>query len=286
MKGKLLACALACALLAGCKSESSDTLAPYDARPLSIIRVTQNSTPDIQWLGGRVMAVGVNKGRTAALDSTLVWLTTASGDNIFNYVSYGTNTDTARLRSYGATFADTLTNDTTYTFWIALQSAFSARLDTTSSAVNAFSFVDSIMASMYLVKGTSDGEGGPTNPIVKISLRRFETITGDRFVMTWVPATSAFRQLAVRVGPTGGYDNLLWQITSPTGAADNILPPIALGEVPPGVNEATAWAPTSFKDAPTYCIWMANRNWAGPGTGGVFALRARGYVWFRFAKLP
>lgn len=285
MKGKFILCAIALILLSGCKKESSNTLAPYESRGLSIIRVTHNATPDIQWLGGRVTAVGINRGRNAALDSTLVWLTTSSGDGIFNYVSFGENTDMTGIAQCGGQVADSLNSDSVYTFWVAQQSAYSARLDPQNAAVNLLSFANTVMPAAFWVKGASDGEGGPTNPIAKISIRRYETLQGDRFVMTWTPATAAFRLLAVRFGSTGGYDDLLWQISTPAGVADNILPPITLGVVPPNVNEPTAWTPTSFADYPTYTIWMANRNWSGPGTGGQFQLRARGYVWFRFSHL-
>src|SRR5690554_3861119 len=112
------------ALLAGC-SDESNPLAPYEGnRPLELLKVTQHFTPEIQWVGGRVAAVGVNRGPEPALDATLVWLQAASDDDIGSFVTVGQNTAADLVQSFGGTPADSLTDGEEYTFWIAQKSAF------------------------------------------------------------------------------------------------------------------------------------------------------------------
>lgn len=268
-------------MLLSCDEQTSTGPAPYEgARPLLFERVTQNFTPDIQWLGGRVMAVGANAGSRAALDSTLVWLTTATDNSISSYVTVGTNTDTSTILAFGGTPVDSLTSDSTYTFWLAEKSAFDARLDSADTVnVTVFTFSDTTMAMKLLVKGQVGGEGGSSNPIARISIRREETALTDRYIVTWTPDTARFRRVALREGPTGGFTDLLWHVVTPDSVEDNILPPIVIGESLPGTDEAVAWQADQFPGfnrGTVYILWMANRNWTGS-----FSPTATGYAWFR-----
>ncbi len=266
---------------AGCKEDSSNTLAPYTAqRSLFFTNITVNSKPDIQWLGGRAMAVGVNRGTKPALDSTLVWVQTASDNSISSAITYGASSDRNRIISYGGTPADSLDSDVQYTFWVATKEAFEARLDTSKSVVNPTSLADTTCMVGYWLKGQSGGEGGTSNPIVRIRVRREQTLGSDKFTIVWTPATSAFNRVAVRSGSTGGWTDMLWHINTPNGS-DNILPPVVIGVPPAGVTEGTPWTENSFVNGTTYTIWMANRNWNGVS----FTLTARGYVYFRFSSL-
>jgi hypothetical protein len=262
----------------GCTNDSSDVLAPYGAqRPLFFTRITQNAYPDVQWLGGRAAAIGVNKGTKAALDQTLVWLQTGPADTITSYVTVGRKSDRNRILALGGTPADSLDADTVYTFWVATRAAVDAQLDQTNSTVNAFTFVDTTLTATYWLRGQSGGEGGTANPIVRIRIRREQTVTGDRFSIVWTPGTSAFRNLGLRAGSTGGYDNLLWLVSTPTGTTDNIASPVILGVPPPNVTEGNPYVPGSMASGTVYTIWMTNRNWVG-----TFNLTSRGYAWFRF----
>ena len=284
MKRTMVIISLLSALLlnGGCNKESSNTLAPYTAqRSLFFTRITINAKPDIQWLGGRAMAIGVNRGTKAALDSTLVWLQTATDNDISSAVTFGASSDRSRVTSYGGTPADSLDSDVQYTFWVATKEAFDARLDTSKRTVNPSSFADSICSVGYWLKGQSGGEGGTSNPIVRIKIRRDQTLEGEKFTIFWTPATSAFNRLAVRTGSTGGWTDLLWHINTPTGTTDNILPPVVIGVPPAGVIEGTPWGDNVFVNGTTYTIWMANRNWNGVS----FTLTARGYAYFRFSSL-
>src|SRR5690606_978668 len=123
---------------------------------LTLLRVTQSYTPDLQWVGGRVAAVGVNRGDRAALDETLVWLLTAPEDTINRFVRFGQHTNEVLVRQYGGTPVDSLADDTEYTFWLATREAFDAGL--APGAVDSFNFVDTTVTVTYLLKGRSGGD--------------------------------------------------------------------------------------------------------------------------------
>jgi hypothetical protein len=263
----------------GCNKDTSNGIAPYEAqRELLFVKITASATPDVQWLGGRVAAVGINKGPRAALDGSLVWLRAASIDTINSYVTFGKATSVTQLLAFGGAPADSLDPDSTYTFWIATKSAMDAHLDTANPAVNVNTLGDTTLVASYWLKGQMGGEGGTGNPTYRIRIRRDQTILGDKYTIYWTPATAAFRNVALRMGSTGGYDNLLWMVTT-SGTADNILPPVVLGVAPSGVTEGTPYVSGSLSSGTVYTLWMNNRNWVG-----TFALNARGYAFFRFTE--
>src|SRR5690606_5365878 len=134
-------------------------LADYEGeRPLTILTVTQNFTPDIQWVGGRVAAVGVNRGSKAALDSTLVWLITDVDNNIESYVTIGPNADKNAVMQYGGTPVDSLSDDTEYTFWLAEKSALDGGLQ--PAALNGTNYTDTTFTTRHILSGLNRGVAG------------------------------------------------------------------------------------------------------------------------------
>lgn len=263
--------------LSGCTGDSEDVLAPYAAqRPLFFNKITSSATPDLEWFGGRVMAIGINRGTRAALDGTLAWLRVGAMDTMNSYVSFGQGTSLAQLQAFGGVLADSLDPDSTYTFWVATKTAYDARLDPAHPAVNAFTLGDSTIVASYWLKGQAGGEGGTASPVYRIRIRRDQRYLGETYTIYWTPTTAAFRNCALRLGSTGGYDALLWMITT-VGTNDNIRPPVVLGVAPTGVTEGTAYIQGSMIPGTVYTLWMSNRNWVG-----TFALNARGYAFFRF----
>jgi hypothetical protein len=273
---------------AGC-SEDANPLAPYEgARPLDLLRVTQSFTPEIQWVGGRVAAVGVNRGTRAALDATLVWLQTAPDNSISSFVATEQGADEALVLSYGGTPQDRLTDGETYTFWLAERSALEADLD--SALIEAGTFVDTTMTMQLLLCGQNGGGLGAT-----FEIERDERLTGERFVVRWAPADVAFRRLAIREAPAGGFTDLVWHVVSPEDGPPLILPPVVIGVTPDGAQEATAfagfarddqWNPpeerddsTLDQDPPTYTLWAATDEW-----NTTFTPNAPGYATFRILK--
>ncbi|NIV11379.1 MAG: hypothetical protein GWN62_08885, partial [Aliifodinibius sp.] len=118
---------------------------------LDILHVTQSYTPDIQWLGGRVAAIGVNRGTNAAMDSSLLWLMTSDDNNINSYVTVGMETNVNRIMEVGGIPEDSLDDEQIYTFWVAEKSIYDANLDTLQR--NGFNFADTTVEIKFGLKG-------------------------------------------------------------------------------------------------------------------------------------
>ncbi len=263
-----LALAGAGALL-GC-SDASNPLAPYEGdRPLTLLRVTQSFTPEIQWVGGRVAAVGVNRGSRAALDSTLVWLQESPADDIGSFVTLGQHTASDRIRALGGTPADSLTDGGQYTFWIAERSALDAGLDPQRLPAGAFD--DTTFTASLVLRGLS---GGDRSLGLQYRVLRDEKLLGSRFVVTWTPGIP-LRRLAIRQAAGGGFTDLVWHVLIPDGEPGGILPPVVVGEVPPGAEEAVPFPEAGFTPA-TYTLWGVTGDWDGG-----FSNASKGYTFFR-----
>ncbi len=264
---RLLAAALVVAG-AGC-SQDENPLADYDgARALDLLRVTQSFTPEIQWVGGRVAAVGVNRGTRAALDSTLVWLRTAPGNAISSYATVGQETAAATIVGYGGTPQERLTDGETYTFWIAEASALDVGLD--SLRIDTTAFADTTLTMQLLLRGQ---QGGSPALGVRFEIERDERLTGERFIVRWTPETVRFRHLALRPASTGSFADLVWYLFSPEGSPPQIAPPVTMGEAPPGVDQITPFA--GFSPS-VHTLWGATDDW-----NQTFGPTAPGYAFFR-----
>ncbi len=272
---------------AGC-SEDGNPLAPYAGqRPLDLLRVTQSFTPEIQWVGGRVAAVGVNRGTRAALDSTLVWARTAPGNDISSFVTVGERTDASFVIAHGGTPQDRLADGETYTFWLAEQSALDVGLD--STRMDPAAFADTTLAVRLIFCGQ---QGGGLD--VEFEIERDERLTGERLLVRWTPEV-AFRQLAIREAPTGGFQGLIWHVVSPEDGPPLIESPVTIGTTPAGAEVAIPFTdfvrdndpnppeeqgdPELDVDPPTYTLWATTDDW-----NESFAPSAPGYAFFRILK--
>ncbi len=259
-------------------NNQSNTLAPYAGpRGLKMMAVTQNFTPDIQWLGGRVAAVGVNEGNKPALDSTLVYLMDAPVDSITykssSFVTYGTSEDNSMLQDFGGKFQDSLQSGQTYTFWVATTDAFHSKLD--SSSLNADSFADTTVQMQLFLRGQSGGEtDSQGNLITTLKIVHEQTLLDDKYVMEWTPASHAFRRIGINAASFGSFTNMVWHVVTPDSLADNMESPVTIGVAPPGTQEAVPFS--GFKPGQVYMVWMVDSTW-----NGSFAPSSKGYVWFR-----
>lgn len=255
---------------AGC-SQDANPLAPYEgSRPLDLLKVTQSFTPEIQWVGGRVAAVGVNRGTRAALDSTLVWLRAAPGNEnaIGSFATVGLETSAALITSYGGTPQDRLTDGETYTFWIAEASAMGVGLD--SLRIDPTAFADTTLTMTLLLRGQ---QGGSSALGVRFEVERDERLTGERFIVRWTPESVRFRHLALRPASTGSFTDLIWYLFSPEGSPPAIASPVTIGEAPPGVDQITEFA--GFSPS-VHTLWGATDDW-----NQSFSPSAPGYAFFR-----
>lgn len=252
--------------IAGCSGDSNP-LAPYEGeRPLQFLAVTQSFTPQIQWVGGRVAAVGVNRGPTPALDSTLVWMMEAEDNTIGSFVSVGDGDYADLVAQYGGVPRDSLRHGETYTFWMAEREVVDANLD--ASSFDGFNFADTTMPLDLLLNGrTLGGED------VEITITREETLSETRYVVQWTPADVPFRQIGITQGRVGGFTDLAWHVVLPDGADDAIYPPVVIGDVPEGADEVVPWS--EFEPA-TYIFWMTTSDW-----DGTFGFQSEGYAYFQ-----
>lgn len=263
-------------VMVSCIVDSDDVLAPYGAsRPLTFLRVTQSITPDIQWVGGRVAAVGVNRGGVAALDSTLVWLRLAPDNSIGSYVTVGEQTTTDVIAQFGGTPSDSLLDNVEYTFWLAERDIFDQGLS--ADHRTEFTFVDTTITMRLFLRGTPGGATVGGQRIATISIRRDERLRSDRYIVSW-PEGTAFRRAAIRRGTTGGFSDLIWHIVTPDDLPDNIVSPFVIGEPIEGTDIVIPWPETGFEKNTVYFFWMANSDW----TPNTFSPATNpGYAWFR-----
>lgn len=249
----------------GCNSDSDNGLAPYEgARPLTILRISRSTASDIKWLGGRVAAVGVNKGLKAALDSTLIWLRTATDNSISSYVSFGSNTDTVNLLHFGASLKGSLVDSGWYTFWLAKRNVFDVNLD--SGALNVYDFVDTTMMMKLNLAGKAGGHTVNGVLVDSIKIRIDEKFTGTTFVVEWNHPTSAYRRIAVTQASTASFDpsKLIWHVVTPDSiSTDNITSPVVLGVSPPNTTVIVPYPESGLKYGTVYTVWMTKSKWNG-----------------------
>lgn len=249
-------------MLVCCVEDTDSTLAPYQGyRELEIIYIMHSPEPDIQWLGGRVAAVGVNQGDKAALDSTLIWLMTAEDNAIDSYVTYGTDADTDKIQQCEGEFIDSLSHKVQYTFWLAEKDAYDANL--ASAYLDEHTFVDTTFELSYILSGRL--KSGYTN-IEEIRIEQNETILTNTFTVSWLPADKPFREIGILKRSLPSNENLSWHIrTSPDSLEDNIFPPIIIGEQIPGTIEIVPWESSGFLPdednlvvGATHVIWLVD----------------------------
>jgi hypothetical protein len=253
-----------------------DELAPYaGTRPLILKQVTQSFTPDIQWVGGRVAAIGINRGPVAALDNTLVWLQLAPDNSINSHVTVGEQTAESAIIQFGGVPEDSLEDNTEYTFWLAEREVFDGGLN--PAQFTEFNFVDTTLTTRLFLRGTAGGASVDGQRIATISIQRDERLTGERYIVSW-PEGTAFRRAAIRQATTGGFSDLIWHIVTHDDLPDNIVSPFVIGEPIPGTDEVIPWPETGFEKNTIYFFWMANSDW----TPNTFSpATTPGYTWFR-----
>jgi hypothetical protein len=291
-----MAALVAAASLAGAGCSGDDNpLAPYEGdRALDLLKVTQRFQPELQWVGGRVAAIGVNRGPRAALDETLVYLRLADDNSIGSVATYGEAMADALVASFGGTPQERLTSGETYTFWLAERAAFDAGLD--SLQIDPATFVDTTMTMRVLFVGQSGGSQVDATFVVE----RDERVTGDQFIVRWEPADLRFRQMAIREATVGGFNRLIWWIDTPPDVSDEqITSPVTFGfGVPPaaGLRQVQPFREAGFAPdllynpdppetppaervdvrASTYFLWATTDDW-----NETFSANAPGYAWIR-----
>jgi hypothetical protein len=245
----------------GCSTESLPP-APYlGHRPLEFLKITQNFNPELQWVGGRVAAVGVNRGNQPALDSTLVWIRTAPDNSISSVVRIDDEFDRDFVLARGGVPQEQVSDAETYTFWIAEADVFNSGLDLTNAREG--SYAAKTMTLQLLLRGTPRSGIGVT-----FRIQRDEQLTGDRFLVSWTPETVVFRRMVINTGTTGAWTGHLWHAVVPAEEPPAISSPAIIGVTPEGAQEATSWPEDGFMMLPpcpsgrrSYVLWAVTDQW-------------------------
>lgn len=273
-----------------CNNEDN-TLAPYTGSPpVSNITVQAESfNPKITWLGGYVSVFGINKGNSAALDSTLVWLVHTNGNNI-HYplvacrLPEGAQDITAQ---YGGLSIDSLQEDQDYTFWVLKEDVWNQissytqfKLAEDSSASASFRISgDSLLLSAAKFEVVSE----PINVYINIlDIRKFgpladvnvETTTMNVPKVTWtIKAPGAVDSMVAAIGFAGGttYDasTSLWEVYSERDSAgikiyvkDNVIKsPVIVSETLPNTRAFVVYNPQNLVRNAYYHVWIADKTW-------------------------
>jgi hypothetical protein len=289
------------ALDGGCTKESGDVLAPYGGagRPLSKI-VVQDSTfaPRVTWLGGYVSVFAINKGKTAKLDSTLVWLI-YMGNNAITYpVTLNSLPPGAQdlTASYGGHTVTRLSEDVEYTYWVLKDEAWAEvsahpgkpiAVDTlTSSGVK---FVNDTVvvshASLTVESKTTDVYINIKDLVaygrLVTDVNTFQTYlnvkasdTCNQPVVTWtVKQAGVTDQNIAAIGICAGGEyqvsQSVWEMISKDVQPDTVIywknnvisSPIRMGTEVAGTETFKQYPIEGLHRGESYYLWIANKDW-------------------------
>ncbi len=299
----LAALLLALACGGGCTNESSDVLAPYVAggRPLSKMTIEDSVfVPRVSWLGGYVSVFGVNKGKTAKLDSSLVWLIHEANNAIpypvkLNSLPPGAEDLTA---TYGGHALPRLAEDVEYTYWVLKDDAWadvSAHpgkpiiLDTLSASgvkfVNDTVYVShasltvmSKLMDVYInIKDLVAYGRLVTDPnTFKTYLNVTASDTCNQPVITWTVkqvgvTDSNIAAMGICVGGEYSVDQTVWEMISKDVQPDTtiywknnvISSPIRMGTHITGTETFKEYPVEGLHRGESYYLWIASKDWDG-----------------------
>lgn len=280
-------------VLLGC-NDDDNSLAPFQGeRDLSDILIESNSfEPGITWAGGYVSALGVNRGNTAALDSTLVWLIVDEGDDLRFPVTFGQVPAGSQELSgnYGGEPLTSLVEDNVYTFWLLQNEAWQQAKDNAgkilSEAPQGSSTVEVKQDTVFIHRDIHAQLTQSLDVFINIAdLRTFGRLgnievvapsTSPDVVVSWqISQSDVTDSLIAAIGVTEGqqYDasTTAWEVWSeetvdgqPVFGSQNVIEsPLVLGQLLPGTRIFTEFPEDGLERDKFYYIWIANNNWDG-----------------------
>jgi hypothetical protein len=279
-------------VLAGCKKSDSG-LAPYADNPqLSGLAIEKLSfRPKINWLGGYVSVLGINRGSKAALDSSLVWLVYVPGNNLHYPVQFGVLPSGAQdlTAKYGGKKSDSLFEDAQYTFWLMKEDAWTQL----STAADKNLTVDpSLSTSSVVVAGDSvrvtpmSLARTTENLDVFVNITSFESRGNLADITVIQPTTNNYPVIRWKIKQQGVTDSLIsvaglvegnqytptgskwevWSVDSSSGkkvyGRNNVIaPPLLAGTKIPGTQTFVEFPAEGLKRNVDYYLWIANKSW-------------------------
>lgn len=290
-------------------SEDDNGVAPYVGSPeMSTITVEESSfMPKITWVGGYATVLGVNRGTKAALDTSLIWLIKADGDNLhypvkFNQLPAGSVDLTTQ---YGGVSIDSLNEDEDYTFWVMQSDAWNQ----VSNSNGKFFVVDTSLASGEIIS-EADSIKMSTSFFTSFSKRldvfiniedistfgqlgiiSVEPTRSDKPIINWEITQSGVTDSLISVigiceGSQFNASSTVWEVYSETvendstfyGSANVIAAPVNVGDSLAQTRAFVSFDKEGLERGKTYYIWIANNLWDGESR-----LRfAQGYAYATF----
>ncbi len=277
-------------------SEENEGLAPYTESPKMSSITVQDSTyrPKVTWLGGYASVFGVNYGSRAALDNSLVFLIYKAANDIHYPVTFGQVPSGAQdlTSQFGGTSVDSLTEDSTYTFWVLKEDQWNQ----ISSMSNKILQFDSTLSTSLQVDGdtirlSSQGYVQQVRPLdVYIDITgvnpagRLGTVSIEETNITNSPiirwtinqagvTDTSISAMGIVEGGQYNPDAEVWSVYSLSDSAGqpqygkvNIInAPITSGESISGTQVFVEYPAGGLKKNKTYYVWIANKNWDGEG---------------------
>jgi hypothetical protein len=283
-------------IFSACNKEDG-ALAPYIGSPqLSGISVEKLSfRPHIEWLGGYVSVLGINRGSKAALDSTLVWLVYSPGNSLHYPIQFGMLPSGAQdlTAQYGGVKPDSLSEDVQYTYWLMKEDAWKQ----VTAAANKNILVDSsLAASSVIISGDSvrvtpmSLVRSTENMDAFVNISSVETRGNLAAITVIQPTKNNYPLMRWKIKQAGVTDSTIsaigitegnqynpagirwevWSVDSSTGKKvygknDVIASPLLLGPKIPGTQTFVEFPAEGLKRNIDYYIWIANKGWDQQG---------------------
>ncbi|KUG25180.1 hypothetical protein ASZ90_005003 [hydrocarbon metagenome] len=277
-------------------SEDNSGLAPYVGSPeMSTITIEEESfTPKVTWIGGYASVFGVNKGKRATLDTSLVWLVKADGNNLKYPVKFGDPPSNAIeiTSQFGGTKLDSLQEDEDYTFWVLKEEVWE-RLsneigktfvaDPSLDEGEVISDSDSLFISTTVFASLAkrldvfiniDG----ISTFGQLGVISIQETRSNRPIISWTITQSGVTDTAISVigiaeGNQFDPGKTVWEIYSETtengtpvfGKLNVITSPLNVGDSIPQTRAFVPFNKPGLDRNKTYYIWIANDIWNGEG---------------------
>ena len=277
-------------------SDENDVLAPYIGSPnLSSIVVEESSySPKITWVGGYASVLGINKGKEAKLDSTLIWLVKAEGNNLNYPVKFGVLPQQTQdlTVQFGGTKIDSLNEDEDYTFWILKSEAWNqlSQLVGKSFFVNdsldedqIITYEDSVLISSSIFTVISKKLDVYINiedisTFGQLGIINISETNSNKPIISWTitqtgVTDSAISVIGIAEGNQYSPSGTIWEVYSEViengspvyGSLNNITSPLNVGD---SISNTRAFVPFGMEGLErnkTYYVWIANDLWGGTG---------------------
>ena len=277
-------------ILISCSEE--DTLAPYVGPPgMSKLSLqTETTTPKINWVGGYVSVLGVNKGSYPALDSTLIWLIYQGGDRIKYPVKYGELPAGAQdiTQNYGRAFLPEMIEDSSYSFWVMKEADWNIISSNQNKYLNLDSSITGIITDGDTINippqnytqlvTPLDNYINITNlrPRGKLAVLSVEKPTTDNNpIISWKVNPGVTDTLISVIGlcNAGQFQpgDLIWEVYSSVDSGGityygkhNVIPgPLKAGDQFDRTFIFTEYPEGGLERDKTYFLYIANKDWDG-----------------------